>query len=95
MLMLHKPTLTDISRHLGKSPSTVKQHLIELQTMGMVRYVDEMHLSKFKYYECVPSFNASEAYRTITQSLANRDLAPGKVASQAGARYQSIKAKTG
>jgi predicted transcriptional regulator len=54
MLMQHKPTLTDISRQLGKSPSTVKQHLNELREMGMVRHVDDTHLGKFKYYECVP-----------------------------------------
>jgi DNA-binding IclR family transcriptional regulator len=94
MLMLNKPTLTDISRRLGKSPSTVKQHLLELQTMGMVRYVDEMHLSKFKYYECVPSFSASAAYRAITQRVVNQDMEVGKVTLQAEGRYLGIKAKS-
>jgi DNA-binding transcriptional ArsR family regulator len=92
--MLNKPTLTDISRRLGKSPSTVKQHLLELQTMGMVRYVDEMHLSKFKYYECVPSFSASAAYRAITQGTVNQDVAAGKALFQVQGRYLGIKAKT-
>lgn len=94
MLMLNKPTLTDISRRLGKSPSTVKQHLIELQTMGMIRYVDEMHLSKFKYYECVPSFSASAAYRTITQNVANQDPITKKVMVETYGRYSGIKTKT-
>lgn len=54
LLMAHKRTLTDISLQAGRSPSTVKQHLIELQAMGKVRYVDEAHLGRYKYYECVP-----------------------------------------
>lgn len=53
-LVAHRRTLTDLSHLLGLSPSTVKQHLEELRMMGMVRFVDEEHLNKFKYYEVVP-----------------------------------------
>ena len=70
LLIGHKPTLTDISRHLGKSPSTVKQHLKELQAMGRIRHVNELHLSKHKYYEFIP-FGASESYRNIPASASD------------------------
>ncbi|MDE1865082.1 MAG: ArsR family transcriptional regulator [Candidatus Micrarchaeota archaeon] len=53
-LETHKRALTDISRELRLSPSTVKQHLEELRAMGLVRFVDDMHLNRNKYYETVP-----------------------------------------
>lgn len=53
-LVVHKRTLTDLSRQLGLSPSTVKQHLEELRTLGLVRFVDDIHLNRFKYYETTP-----------------------------------------
>ena len=53
-LAVHKRTLTDLSRQLGLSPSTVKQHLEELRRMGMVQFVEDMHLNRHKYYETVP-----------------------------------------
>lgn len=71
LLVSRKPTLTDISRHLGKSPSTVKQHLEELQASGMVRYVDEAHLGKHKYYECMPA----GSYGNVTGQYARPILA--------------------
>jgi len=67
LLVLHKPTLMDISRQLGKSPSTIKQHLKELQAMGIIRHVNETHLGKYKYYECVP-FGALEGHGIGTAS---------------------------
>ena len=53
-LEMHRQTLTDLSRKLGLSPSTVKQHLDELRFMGLVRFVEDMHLSRWKYYERAP-----------------------------------------
>jgi predicted ArsR family transcriptional regulator len=53
-LETHKRTLTDISKQLSLSPSTVKQHLEELRMMGMVQFVEGTHLHRFKYYEAVP-----------------------------------------
>lgn len=53
-LIDHRRTLTDISNQMGLSPSTVKQHLEELKEIGMVRFVDDIHLHKCKYYELVP-----------------------------------------
>lgn len=69
LLMSHKPTLTDISRHVGRSPSTIKQHLEELQAMGMIRYVEEAQLGRKKYYECVPYLAISETYRTMVKEI--------------------------
>jgi DNA-binding MarR family transcriptional regulator len=64
MLIRQKPTLTEISRRLGRSPSTVKQHLDELKAMGQIRHVEAEHLSRRKYYESIP-FGSSEASRNI------------------------------
>lgn len=56
-LAVHKQTLTDIYRQLGLSPSTVKQHLEELRELGLVQFVEDIHLHKGKYYEAVPYAN--------------------------------------
>lgn len=64
----HKRTLTDLSRELELSPSTVKQHLEELAMMGMVRFVDDIHLNRWKYYERVPS-NSYGGYNEIPDRM--------------------------
>ncbi len=66
-LAVHKRTLTDLSRQLGLSPSTVKQHLEELRALNLVRYVDEMYLHKFKYYEASPG--TGFGYNRASQAL--------------------------
>ena len=50
MLSVKSKTLTDISRELGLAPSTVSQHLAELQSAGAIERVDNPHIRKWKYY---------------------------------------------
>ena len=54
LLILHKPTFTDITRHMGKSFSTIKRHLEAMRDIGAVQHVNELHLARYKYYECMP-----------------------------------------
>ena len=44
-------TLTDISRELDLAPSTVNQHLRELEEVGAIKLAEEQHSRKWKYYE--------------------------------------------
>ncbi len=49
-MLRHKPaTLTDLSNTLELAPSTISQHLDELQSSGVVKKVDQGR--KWKYYE--------------------------------------------
>ncbi len=41
--------LTELSKQLGMSPSTVKEHMESLTSAGLVRMIDDGH--KWKYYE--------------------------------------------
>ncbi len=50
MLEQKNETLTDISNKLGLAPSTVSQHLQELQDAGTIRLVEDRP-RKWKYYE--------------------------------------------
>ncbi len=72
----HSRTLTDLSRELALSPSTVKQHLQELREMGLVRFVDDVHLTKWKYYERVPS-NDFGNYDNVVVNQSGRRIVVG------------------
>jgi predicted ArsR family transcriptional regulator len=73
-LVTHRRTLTDLSRYLGLTPSTVKQHLDELRAMGMVQFVDDIHLTKFKYYETVPGISLG-GHIDVTSTSSGRKVA--------------------
>jgi DNA-binding transcriptional ArsR family regulator len=44
--------LTELSKQLGMSPSTVKEHMDQLSRAGLVVQIDDGH--KWKYYELTP-----------------------------------------
>lgn len=44
-------TLSEISERLNLAPSTVSQHLQELEEAGKIKESDEQHSRKWKYYE--------------------------------------------
>lgn len=50
ILSTRNKTLTEISILLGLAPSTVSQHLKELEATGKIRLADEQHSRKWKYY---------------------------------------------
>jgi len=43
-------TLSEISEELGLSPSTVSQHLHELEADGAIKAIENTHIRKWKYY---------------------------------------------
>lgn len=49
-------TLTDLSDELGLAPSTVGEHLQELQQMNAIREIDNSE-RKWRYYEITPGFS--------------------------------------
>lgn len=49
---------SEICTELGLSPSTVTQHLQELEAMGAIRKVENPFVKKWKYFELNPEFNA-------------------------------------
>ncbi len=53
MLEESNHNLTELSRMLTLSPSTVSQHLKELQESGIIRMIDNPHFRKLKYYSRV------------------------------------------
>ena len=54
-LLKSKPrTREDIAKELGLSPSTISQHLEELQEKGLVKKQDHQHSKRWKYYEINP-----------------------------------------
>lgn len=44
--------LSELSRHFGMSPSTIKEHMDNLTRAGLVVQIDDGH--KWKYYELTP-----------------------------------------
>ena len=54
-----KRTVTELSKELGLSKSTVSQHLSELENMGAVRGYGDEHFRSLKYYELIPQFDTS------------------------------------
>lgn len=50
-------TLTDLSNLLSLSPSTINQHLKELEQLGAVKLAEDQHSRKWKYYDTVPGFS--------------------------------------
>ncbi|MDE1834007.1 MAG: winged helix-turn-helix transcriptional regulator [Candidatus Micrarchaeota archaeon] len=50
MLSAKQGTMTDISRVLGLSHSTVSQHLKELESTGEIEMLYNPHFRKLKYY---------------------------------------------
>jgi DNA-binding transcriptional ArsR family regulator len=47
----------EISEHLGLAPSTVSEHLDELERMGAVKEVENEFIRKWKYYKANPDFD--------------------------------------
>jgi len=64
-------TLTDISRMLSLSPSTVKQHMDELQEMGAIQPVENEFIKRWKYYRAVPNFEIAGPYTYRTPIVKN------------------------
>jgi len=56
LLSAKDKTLIDICRLLGLAPSTINQHLKELQEIGAVRLADDQHSRKWKYYHIAENF---------------------------------------
>ncbi|MDE1828199.1 MAG: ArsR family transcriptional regulator [Candidatus Micrarchaeota archaeon] len=50
MIAKRERTLSEISEELGLSPSTVSQHLHELEADGAIREIENTHIRKWKYY---------------------------------------------
>ena len=48
---------SEISAALSIAPSTVTQHLKELESMGAIREIDDPFVKKWKYFELNPGFN--------------------------------------
>jgi hypothetical protein len=78
-LVVHRRTLTDLSRQLGLCPSTVKQHLEELRAMRMVQFVEDIHLSRFKYYETAPGILVDSHAATAVNAPGRRVLTAGLI----------------
>ncbi len=62
MLSKKQHTLTEISHELGLSPSTVKQHIDELQAMGAIQPVYNEFIKRWKYYTATPNFEINGTY---------------------------------
>jgi len=56
MLATKSKTLTDISRELGLSPSTVSQHLKELRMAGAIQQVYAGRPRKWKLYTVTSNY---------------------------------------
>lgn len=69
ILSCRRRTLTDISKELGLSASTVCQHLVELKMLGMVQQVDNPYIKKWKYYEIMKYPIPAELNRTAPISI--------------------------
>ncbi|MEM0200972.1 MAG: ArsR family transcriptional regulator [Candidatus Micrarchaeaceae archaeon] len=60
ILSKKQQTITDVSKILNLSPSTVKQHFDELVEMGAIVQVENEFIKRWKYYKKVPSFNIKD-----------------------------------
>ena len=72
MLSKKQHTLTELSQELGLSPSTVKQHIDELQAMGAISLVENEFIKRWKYYRATPNFEISGTYTNRTPSRFER-----------------------
>lgn len=70
LLSVKSKTLTDISRLLNLAPSTVSQHLQELEAMGAIYKAD--YSRKWKYYEINRQFNVAMAPNIVVSE--NRQM---------------------
>jgi biotin operon repressor len=59
---------SEISGALGLSPSTVTQHLKELERVGAIREVPNAHVKKWKHYELNKAFDVNDFERGITMT---------------------------
>ncbi len=53
-------TLSEISSDLGLAPSTISQHLQELEISGAIEEVENEHIRKWKYYRLNPNYKDNE-----------------------------------
>ncbi len=61
LLSKRQQTLTDLSKELDLSPSTVKQHLEELEAAGAILPVENEFIRRWKYYKPNPEFGMAAA----------------------------------
>ena len=66
MLTGRQHTLTELSRVLHLSPSTVKQHLSELHALGAVFQVKNEFIKRWKYYRVTQNFEISGLFVSIS-----------------------------
>ncbi|MEM3208487.1 MAG: DUF4382 domain-containing protein [Candidatus Micrarchaeaceae archaeon] len=65
LLEKKKMTLSDISSELNLAPSTVSQHLRELEEKGFISEVDNPYVRKWKYYQAnKPAYGREVSYNT-------------------------------
>ena len=65
-MLTKKPlTLSDLSTELGLAPSTVKQHLEELEFMGAIEPIENRFIKKWKYYRVNPGFEFNKESLSI------------------------------
>ena len=53
LLSSDKKSLTELRTELGLSPSTVSQHLKELESRGAIYLVANEHFRRYKYYRAI------------------------------------------
>lgn len=70
-------TLSILSQELDLAPSTVSEHIEQLETMGAVRKVDNPFIKKWKYYEKNPEFDQRGAAKPMPLPVNNTKLAVG------------------
>lgn len=56
LLSTEKRTMTELCGMLGLAPSTVSQHLKELESIGAVYMVQNAHIKKWKHYRATPGY---------------------------------------
>ena len=65
-------TLSEISSDLGLAPSTVSQHLQELEISGAIEEVENEHIRKWKYYRLNPNYKDNEGFiGAVNRRVAN------------------------
>ena len=52
-------TPSEISTELNLAPSTVSEHIEELERMGAIRQIDNPYIKKWKYYKANPDFETA------------------------------------
>ncbi len=74
LLSKQQYTLTDLSAKLELSPSTIKQHLEELESAGAILQVENEFIRRWKYYKPNPTFNLSDVVPGVNNNEASRFL---------------------